>query len=104
MVELIWTESALRDLEAIAEYIALDKREAAQSFVRRVFEVVDRLKLFPQSGRVPPELSEFSYREVISKPCRIVYKMTDQQVVILFVMRSEQDLRKLMLKSALEHS
>lgn len=103
MVELIWTEAALRDIEEIADYIALDKPRAAKAFVRRVFEVVDRLRLFPESGRVPPELPEFSYREVICSPCRIIYKMTDQKIAILFVMRSEQDLRRLMMRCSLEH-
>jgi toxin ParE1/3/4 len=103
VVELIWTEAALRDLEDIADYIALDKPGAAKAFVERVFESVDRLRLFPESGRVPPELPEFSYREVICSPCRIIYKMTDQKVAILFVMRSEQDLRRLMMSSSLDH-
>ncbi|MCL5795902.1 MAG: type II toxin-antitoxin system RelE/ParE family toxin [Gammaproteobacteria bacterium] len=103
MVELIWTEAALRDIEDIADYIALDKPRAAKAFVRRVFEVVDHLGLFPESGRVPPELPEFSYREVICSPCRIIYKMTDQKIAILFVMRSEQDLRRLMMRSSLDH-
>ncbi len=103
MVELIWTEAALRDLEDIADYIALDKPRAAKAFVERVLESVDRLRLLPESGRVPPELPEFSYREVICSPCRIIYKITGQQVAILFVMRSEQDLRRLMMRSYLEH-
>jgi hypothetical protein len=38
MAEIIWTESALSDLDAIADYIALDKPEAAHSLVRKVDE------------------------------------------------------------------
>lgn len=103
MVELIWTESALRNLEDIADYIALDKPAAAKAFVERVFEAVDRLRLFPESGRVLPELQKLSYREVLCPPCRIIYKMTGQKVTIIFVMRSEQDLRRLMLGSWSDH-
>ncbi len=36
MAEVIWTEPALADLEAIAEYIALDNPKAAREFVQRV--------------------------------------------------------------------
>ena len=32
MARLIWTEPALTDLEIIAEYIALDKPEAARRY------------------------------------------------------------------------
>lgn len=35
MAELIWTEPALQDLDAIADYIALDKPEAARQLVKR---------------------------------------------------------------------
>lgn len=33
MVELIWSEPALQDLDAIADYIALDKPDAARNLV-----------------------------------------------------------------------
>jgi toxin ParE1/3/4 len=35
MARLIWTEPALQDLDGIADYIALDKPDAARKFVRR---------------------------------------------------------------------
>jgi toxin ParE1/3/4 len=40
MAELIWTEPALQDLDAIADYITLDKPLAARGLVARVFEHV----------------------------------------------------------------
>lgn len=44
MAELIWTEPALSDLDAIADYIALDNPEAAGGLVRRIFAHVERLE------------------------------------------------------------
>lgn len=44
MAELIWTEPALQDLDAIADYIALDNPLAARRLVQRVFEHVARLE------------------------------------------------------------
>ena len=32
MAEIVWTDPALNDLEEMAEYIALDKPEAAEKF------------------------------------------------------------------------
>ncbi|EGR4051620.1 type II toxin-antitoxin system RelE/ParE family toxin, partial [Vibrio cholerae] len=49
------------------------------------------------SGRVPPELEHLNYREVVVNPCRVFYKYDDAKVRILFVMRAERDLRRLML-------
>ncbi|TQP31616.1 type II toxin-antitoxin system RelE/ParE family toxin, partial [Vibrio cholerae] len=52
MVEIIWTEPALFDLNDIAEYIALENVVAAKQLVQTVFTKVERLADFPESGRV----------------------------------------------------
>lgn len=91
MARLIWTEPALNDLEAIAEYIALDKPEAAKSFVAKVFKAAERLTQFPKSGSVPPELKRLPYRQIVVSPCRIFYRIAGNDILIVFVMRGEQD-------------
>ena len=94
MARLIWTEPALNDLEAIAEYIALDKPDAARRFVQRVFQAVERLESFPKSGSLPPEIPHLPYRQVVLPPCRIFYRTAGPDILIGFVMRSEQRLRE----------
>ncbi len=98
MARLIWSEPALRDLEEIAEYIALDNRSAAYRYVRKVFSAVERLKRYPDSGRKPEELPATPYREVIVPPCRVFYRTTENDVFILHVMRSERLLRTFLLE------
>lgn len=98
MAEVIWTEPALQQLDAIAEYIALDNPAAATRLVEAVFEKTTRLETLPQSGRVPPELPGSVYREVVVPPCRIFYRDDERQVLILYVMREERQLRALMLE------
>ncbi len=85
------------DLNDIAEYIALENVVAAKQLVQTVFTKVERLADFPESGRVPPELEHLNYREVVVNPCRVFCKYDDAKVRILFVMRAERDLRRLML-------
>jgi len=94
MARLTWTEPALRDLETIAEYIALDKPEAARAFIRKVFRVAERLAAFPKSGRVPPEIPDLPYREVVVAPCRVFCRIDHQTVLIIHVMRGEKELRQ----------
>lgn len=94
MDRLIWTEPALNDLEAIAEYIALDKPDAARRYVQRVFEAVERLAHFPKSGSIPPEIPHLPYRQVVVQPCRVFYRTEGQDILIVFVMRSERRLRE----------
>ncbi len=98
MAQIIWTEPAISDLDEITEYIALDKPEAAGNLVKRVFEAIERLKNFPDSGKKPPEFSRKTrYREVIIGPCRIFYRVEKNRVFILYVMRSERVLRQYIL-------
>ncbi|HLY07812.1 MAG TPA: type II toxin-antitoxin system RelE/ParE family toxin [Planctomycetota bacterium] len=98
MARLIWTEPALADLEAITEYIALDKPEAARALVRKVFRAVDKLVLFPKSGRIPPEIPHLPYREVVVPPCRVFYRFDRRTVVIIHVTRGERQVREGMLE------
>lgn len=93
MVELIWTEPALQDLDTIADYIALDKPDAARKLVAQVFEKVESLKRFPRLGSSPPELPGMPYQQLVVPPCRILYRIEKKRVFILHVMRGEQLLR-----------
>ena len=97
MAELVWTEPALMDLDEVAEYIALDNPMAASNYVRKVFKQVDRLGDFPNSGMQPSELPDTMYREVIVPPCRIFYRIENNHVYIVHVMRSERLLRSFLL-------
>ncbi len=97
MAQLIWTEPALLDLGEIADYIALDDPAAASNYVQEVFNRIERLELYPNSGKRPAELPRTPYREVVVPPCRIFYRTEKDQVLILHVMRSEKLLRAYLL-------
>ena len=97
MAEIVWTEPALQEMDAIAEYIALDNPSAASRLVKEVLEKTERLQDFPRSGRTPPELPGSIYREVVVPPCRILYREDGNRVWILYVMRDERKLRTYML-------
>ena len=98
MAQIIWTEPALSDLNNIAEYVALDNVTAAAQLVKKVFSSTKQIAQFPKSGRKPPELNESKYLEIIVGPCRIFYRIDQQTIYILYVMRSERKLRKYLLE------
>jgi len=102
VVEIVWTSPALDQLEEIAEYIALDKPEAASGLVKEVFSTVDRLAQFPDSGHIPSELPNSIYRELYVKPCRIFYRREDNSVFIAHIMREERQLRQFLLNVELD--
>ncbi len=97
MVEIIWTQVALSDLNEIAEYIAVVNLVAAKKLVQSVFSKVERLAEHPESGKAPLEISKLNYRELVVQPCRVFYKFDGEKVFILHVMRQEQDLRRFLL-------
>jgi plasmid stabilization system protein ParE len=70
---LIWSPTAKFDLKDIAAFIAEGSASAAERSVRSLFQAVERLADFPESGRIVPEFNDPAIREVIRKPCRIVY-------------------------------
>ena len=98
MAQLTWTEPALSDLQEIAEYIALENATAARILIRRIFAAVERLQQHPRSGKIPPELAGSRYREVVCGPCRVFYRRSREEVLILYVMRSERELRNFLLQ------
>ncbi len=102
MVEIVWTNPALDQLEEIAEYIALDKPSAASGLVKEIFSTVDRLGQFPNSGHIPSELPNSIYRELYVKPCRIFYRPEGNTVFIVHIMREERQLRQFLLNVELD--
>ena len=87
MAQIIWTEPALNSLNDIAEYIAVSNPYAARQLVENVFSKVQRLEQFPDSGRIPEEISTLNYREVVVNPCRVFYKVDNDSVYILHLLR-----------------
>ena len=97
MAQVIWTEPARADLEAIMDYIAIENPAAATELVRRVLRHVEQLTQHPDSGSRLPEFARSRYRQIVEPPCRVFYRRTDRFVVILHVMRTERllDVRRL---------
>jgi toxin ParE1/3/4 len=80
--QLIWAPSARLDLRELTSYIAESRPIAAARFVKQVFHVVEHLTDFPESGRVVPEFADPNIREVIRRPCRIVYRVKSQERIV----------------------
>ena len=87
MTPIRWSPQAVRDVEAIRDYIAQDSQRYAQLTVDRIISSVERLRAFPQSGRVVPERADPDIREVMVGPFRVVYRYRSGVVGIATVFR-----------------
>ena len=79
MTRIVWTDEASASLAAIHDYIARDSTRYAVSVCADIVDAVDRLKSFPESGRVVPELADPAYRELIHGSYRIVYRVSARE-------------------------
>lgn len=62
-MKIAWSPLALERIEDIAQYIAENKRGAAVEWVDGIFDTVERLADFPESGRIIPEVEGRRIRE-----------------------------------------
>ena len=85
MTRIIWTRPAREDVREIRTYIARDSVHYARLVAAQLVQAVDRLRDYPLSGRVVPELARSNLRELIEGTYRIVYRVTAEEVQILTV-------------------
>jgi plasmid stabilization system protein ParE len=74
----------------IAGYIVQDNPDAAESWISTVFEKVEHLKKFPESGRVVPETDNMTIRELIYSNYRIIYRVEEKRLSVLTVRHGKQ--------------
>ena len=87
-----WTNRALDHLLAIHEYVAQNSAIYANRLIDRLTRRSEQIGLFPQSGRMVPEYKRSDIREVIERPYRIIYRVKEDQIDILSVVHSAQQL------------
>jgi toxin ParE1/3/4 len=97
MVEVVWAEPAIADLDAIADHVALDNPRAAALLVQSVFRHVEQLASHPRSGAKLPELRGSRYRQIVEPPVRVIYRVEKRRVYVLHVVRGERLLRRKIL-------
>jgi plasmid stabilization system protein ParE len=91
-MKVIWSPLALERANEIADYIAEDDAKAARVFSIDIFGAVARLKTFPNSGRVVPEVKRPNIREIIFGNYRVIYRVERKRVSILTVRHGKQRL------------
>ncbi len=99
-----WTSSAKEDLLSIVAYIKEDSPTIAREVYQKIKSKANSSNLFPLRGRVVPELQKEGitmYRELISSPWRIIYKVDNDTVYIMAIFDSRQNVEELLLQKLL---
>lgn len=82
MPRIVWTAEAIADIEAIRDFIARNSPHYGNVVAARLVETVDRLRDFPKSGRVVPELRRDDIREIIYGLYRVVYRLREADDIL----------------------
>ena len=88
-----WSTLALDRVSDIARFVARDNPAAAERWINELFDAVERLAEFPESGRIVPEVGVQRIRELIFGAYRVIYSVRGK-VEILTVRRGSQMLDK----------
>lgn len=85
---IYWTRQSRDDLRGIRDFVSRNAPATASAFVRRLRESVSRLKEFPESGQVVPELGREDIREILRGNYRVIYRVRLDRIDILAVYHS----------------
>ena len=91
MIELTWSPQAVQDLQAIRAFIAQDSPAYAQLTLQRIAANVERLRRFPDSGRVVPERQSPRLREIVVGNYRVVYRRGNDSIEIAMVFHGSKN-------------
>ena len=95
MVE--WTDPAKQDLKSIHDYISRDSRLYAKKVSFEIIEKTEKLNIFPEIGRIVPEIGDPKIRELIIYSYRLIYEIYTDKIEILALIHGKRDLSKINL-------
>jgi len=86
-----WSRPARMDLKQIHDYIAKDSRYYAKKVVQTIVEKTEELMVFPEIGRIVPEIDDPNIRELFVYSYRLIYEITPNGIEILAVIHGRLD-------------
>ena len=103
--EVLLTEGAEQDLEAIHDYICeFDCVENANYVLDQLLEVIESLSRLPARGTYPKELVALGikeYRQTAFKPFRVIYRILDDQVIVYLIADGRRDMQSILARRLL---
>ena len=103
--DVLLTQGAEQDLEAIHDYIAeFDCVANANHVLDQLMKAVASLSRFPQRGSYPRELVALGikeYRQTTFKPYRLIYRVAGRQVVIYLMADGRRDMQTVLARRLL---
>jgi toxin ParE1/3/4 len=84
-MKVVYTEDALKDLDAIAEWLIVHYPAVAPAVERRIRSIVAHIARWPESSRRSARRPGVRVVPLGRYPYRIFYRVTDNRVEILHI-------------------
>ncbi len=94
-MDIVWSDSAWDDLQAIVLYIARDSWSYGEDFGSALHDKGGSLATYPERGRIVPEFADPMIRELFHHPYRILYRLEPERVIMIAVIHGSPDLSAL---------
>ena len=99
------TNDAARDLEEICDYIERHDEPGREDYVlEQIEKAFSSLSEYPERGNYPAELLDIGireYREIFSRPYRIIYRVMENNVYVLLIADGRRDMQTLLQRRLL---
>jgi len=93
-MKVAWSYVALGNLIEANKYISIENPEAARKAIKDINETGDKIKEFPEKGRIVPEIRRNNIREIFCFEYGIIYRIESRRIFILTVRHMKQRLKK----------
>jgi len=90
---VIWSRSALQDLEEVIKYVSRNSPAYAATFALKAKETSRSLTIFARRGRVVPELNVENIRELFIHGYRLIYKIERSTITIIAFVHGKRKLK-----------
>lgn len=92
MRTVIWSEDAIDSIQNIYDYIHLKSPQNAEMVIDTLFEIGEKLSVFPERNPIDPIFKSENIRFFPKWNFKIVYKIEPERIFIIDVFSTRQNL------------
>jgi toxin ParE1/3/4 len=102
--KIIWSPTAIRDLENIHAYICRSSVGYADTMIGRIVDAVDRLALFPKIGPPFQGDEKSTHRQLVVRPYLVIYdyQAPSERVDVLTIVHGSRDVGEVLRQLGIE--
>lgn len=91
IIQVIWSDESLVDLEIIHEFLYEKSSVAASKVLHNILSRTRQLEEFPGSGAIEPTIKKgFQYRYLVEGNYKIIYRIAGEALYIVTVFDSRK--------------